>query len=215
MKNAAASRIGYIASIMLICEVLIFAISLIPGFWGINLLMLSFFASFLIAPSFMAMMISLHTLTTDNNKVWSHLGVAFSIVYAVLILIAYYTQLVIVRSNSMQLSPEIMKLLVYKPGSLIFALDMLGYGFMCLATLVAVPVFVGGKEEKRAKMLFIINGVFFIPSLIFPALNFSQNQASTHATDLFGTIANLFWCLLFLALSASMVAYFRKCRKTL
>jgi hypothetical protein len=56
------------------------------------------------------------------------------------------------------------------PGAPIFAQDMLGYVFFCLATLAAGPVFTGGRHETWIKWLFILNGVLFtLPTLIMPA----------------------------------------------
>jgi hypothetical protein len=203
-----ANKIGFIASLLVAGEVLTFAISLLPGFWGIDLINLSFVASFLLAPTFITVMTCVHYSAPEEKKIWSHLGLVFSTVYAVMVMITYYTQLVVVRTNSLGLSPESLKLFTFTPGSLMFALDMLGYGFMCLATLLAAPVFYGSKLDNWIRRLFIVNGLFFIPSLVFPAFTFPQDSGSVEATSLSGVIGYLFWCTLFVSISMLLAKKF-------
>jgi hypothetical protein len=208
-----ANEIGFIASLLVAGEVLTFAISLLPGFWGIDLINLSFVASFLLAPTFIAVMTCVHYSVPEEKKIWSHLGLVFSTVYAVMVMITYYTQLVVIRTNSFGLSPESLKLFTFMPGSLMFALDMLGYGFMCLATLVAAPVFGGSKLDDWIRRLFILNGLFFLPSLVFPAFIFPQDSGSVEATSQGGVIGYLYWCTLFVSISVLLAKKFRQLDK--
>ena len=60
MPAKAVDKIGLIASLIVAGEALTFAISLLAGFWKINLINLSFAASFLLAPTLITIMTCLH-----------------------------------------------------------------------------------------------------------------------------------------------------------
>lgn len=83
---------------------------------------------------------------------------------------------------------------VFIPGTPIFAQDMLGYVFFCLATLATAPVFTGGKLEAWIKWLLTLNGILFaIPTMILPALTLPTNEAGTGLGNQVGSYANMIW----------------------
>ena len=84
----------------------------------------------------------------------------------------------------------------FTSGSPAFALDMLGYTFMCLSTLVLVPAIVGKGQETVLKTFCAVNGFLAVPTLVFPALRFSQSGSGS--SEAFGCIVLLFWCIIFL-----------------
>jgi hypothetical protein len=61
------------------------------------------------------------------------------------------------------------------PQSIMWVIEVLGYGFMGLATLSAAFIFTNGKLEKVIRWLFIINGVLGIGGMIGYALGWSLN----------------------------------------
>ncbi len=89
-------------------------------------------------------------------------GLSFAIIYAVMCTLTYYIQLTFVANNYLPVAEEAALPFVFLPGTPLFAQDMLGYVFMCAATLAAGFVFTGGKLEAWIKWLFIFNGVLFI-----------------------------------------------------
>ncbi|MBK6644172.1 MAG: hypothetical protein IPG44_00225 [Anaerolineales bacterium] len=89
-------------------------------------------------------------------------GLSFAIIYAVMCTLTYYIQLTFVANNYLPVAEEVALPFVFLPGTPLFAQDMLGYVFMCAATLAAGFVFTGGKLEAWIKWLFIFNGVLFI-----------------------------------------------------
>ena len=176
MEIRAVYRVGFWSSLTATAMVAGFALSLIIG-----LLLPSYaadamsYVTCLILPaSFVAMMVSIHHITPAEKRVWSQLGLSFSIIYAVMCSIVYYIQLVVVRTNSLRISPDAMALLTFTPGSAMFAVDMLGYAFLTLATLVTSPVFGDSLGEKWLERLFFIHGLFALPTIVFPAFRFSQ-----------------------------------------
>jgi len=126
--------------------------------------------SLFLAPSFVVLMVSIYHYTPNEKKIWSHIGVAFSIIYAVLVSIVYFIQTTFMVPLYLGGNVGDATLLIFNMGSFMFALDVLGYGFMSLSTLFAAPVFKG----KLGWFLFA-NGVLapIVPlEMIFPHLLF-------------------------------------------
>jgi hypothetical protein len=197
-----AYRIGMWASIALALETIAFGIALlIPAANDA-----AYLTSLLIAPSFVALMVALHHAAAPPKRVWSHLGLAFAIIYAVYSGFNYYIQLTVVRVNDLDMSPELLQMLSFTPGSAMFAQDMLGYTFLCLSTLVAAPVFAGTGLASWIKWLFVAHGLVFVVPLVFPALSFAGDSAGGEI----GVIANLGWCALFAPIAVLLALHFRR-----
>jgi hypothetical protein len=61
------------------------------------------------------------------------------------------------------------------PQSIMWVIEVLGYGFMGLATLSTAFVFTGGNLENAIRWLFIVNGILGIGGMIGYALGLSLN----------------------------------------
>ncbi len=105
-----------------------------------------------------------------DRKFFSRLGLLFTLGYAVLIGFNYYMQLTLVQKN---LYSEVFAM--DDPQSIMWVIEVLGYGFMGLATLSAAFIFPNGKLENMIRWLFIINGVLGIGGMIGYALGWSMN----------------------------------------
>jgi len=197
-----ASKIGMWVSLALAVETAAFGIALLFPTANDT----AYLASLLIAPSFVALMVAIHDTAPSHKQVWSHLGLSFAIIYAVLCTLNYYIQLTVVRVNSLSVSQDLLEVFTFTPGSVMFAQDMLGYAFLCLATLVAAPVFTGDRLATWIKWLFVVHGLVFVVPLVFPALSFPQNTTG----DEIGVIANLGWCILFAPIALLLVAHFKR-----
>jgi hypothetical protein len=205
-------RVGFWSSLLATMMVAGFALSLVIGLLSPSYAadVMSYVPCLILPPSFVAMMVSIHHITPTEKRVWSRLGLSFSIVYAIMCSTVYYIQLVVVRTNSLGVSPDAMALFTFTPGSVMFAVDMLGYAFLTLATLVTSPVFGDSLREKWLRRLFFVHGLFVLPTIVFPAIQFSQDPAAVASTNQGGSIALLFWCLLFLPISAILAMHFRR-----
>ncbi len=176
---------------------------------------LMFASSFLLAPAFVAMMVSIHHYAAPEKKVWSHLGLSLAVIYAGMGSLTYYIQLTFVQNNYLPVAEEAVLPFVFLPGTPIFAQDMLGYVFMCAATLAAGFVFTGGKLENWIKWLFIFNGVLFIvPTLLIPAIPMSVNAAGTGVGDQVGRYANMIWSLYFGSAATLVTIFFKRLKST-
>ncbi len=120
--------------------------------------------SLLLAPSFLAMMVSVNALVLNERKVWSQLGVAFAGVYVPLCAAAYIVELFVVEPRVLRGETTQVVLLTLVRGDSVFnAIDGIGYVFMCLATLVTAPAFGHARLEQWIRRLFVANGVLGVP----------------------------------------------------
>ncbi len=202
MTQKSVAQLGFWSSVIVTLMLIIFPLSLAFD-WPLDV---AYGSSFLLAPAFVTMMVSIHHYAAPEKKVWSQLGLAFATIYAVMCSLTYYIQLTFVANNYLPIAAEAVKPFVFIPGTPIFAQDMLGYVFFCLATLAAGPVFTGGKLEAWVKWLFIFDGILFaIPTLILPALTMPVNAAGTGAGNRVGDYANIVWSF-YVALATGLLA---------
>ncbi|HXF84519.1 MAG TPA: hypothetical protein VNK49_03940 [Anaerolineales bacterium] len=208
--NKSVAQLGFWSSVFVTLMLIAFPLSLIFGSLDV-----AYGLSFLLAPAFVTMMVSIHHYAAPEKKVWSHLGLSFGVIYTVMCSLTYYIQLTFIKNNYLPIADEAAAPFVFIPGTPIFAQDMLGYVFFCLATLAAGPVFTGGKLEAWTKWLFIFNGVLFaIPTLILPALTMPTNAAGTGVGNQVGEYANIVWSF-YAAIAAGLTAIvFRRLKST-
>jgi hypothetical protein len=90
--------------------------------------------------------------------------------YAILIGFNYYMQLTLVQNN---LYTDVFAM--DDPQSIMWVIEVLGYGFMGAATLLTAFVFSNGKLENAIRWLFIVNGILGIGGMIGYALGLSLN----------------------------------------
>ena len=99
--------------------------------------------------------------SSQENRVAANIGLIFSAVYAVLILLVYYAQTTSVRLEN--LNEQAAGILNYQRGGLLFNYDLLGYGMMALSTFFTGLSFkAGSKANKWLKTLMMLHGVFFL-----------------------------------------------------
>jgi hypothetical protein len=130
----------------------------------------SLVSGIILIPIFILMIACIHEYAPADKKIFSRLGLLFSIGYAVLIGFNYYLQLTLVRNN---LYSDVFAM--DDPQSIMWVIEVLGYGFMGLATLSAAFIFTNGKLENVIRWLFIINGILGIGGMIGYALEWSMN----------------------------------------
>lgn len=149
-----------------------------------------------------------HYESTEEQRVSANIGMIFSAIYAVLILLVYFAQTTTVRLED--INEQAIKILDYSRGGLLFNYDLLGYGMMALSTFfIGLSVKADSKSDKWLKLLMMIHGVFFISCFIMPMTGLFTSMASGE-TDNGGTIALLFWCAYFLPIGVLSFLHFGK-----
>ena len=116
--------------------------------------------SLFLGSSFLVLVVSIHQLASPDRKIWSHIAVVFATAYAVLISVVYFVQLTLVAPRIARGQIEGIEAFLFVPfDSFLYAVDILGYSFMSLATLFAAGVFAGGGLQRIARRFLIANGL--------------------------------------------------------
>lgn len=90
---------------------------------------------------FVLEMLALHYETPGEKKFWSHAALIFSIVYCVFVTANYVVQLATVIPMKLKGTGNEIRIFEQTPHSLFWDFDALGYLFMGLAMLMALPAF--------------------------------------------------------------------------
>lgn len=201
--------IGRTAALAMAIVTIVFAISLI---WEVINLSefaknLGYVASFLLAISVVIMMACFYDITREPLKLFGLLAFVSSVIYAPFCISTYFLQLSIVASNPLDLSGEVLKAITFKPGSPTFALDMLGYCFLCLSTLAAGFALTEAKD-KTLRVLCFFHGTLAVPTIVSPIIS-GLFLTTSGETDFTGHYVLLFWCIVFLPIALLFMRYFK------
>ena len=204
--------IGRAAALSIAVETTVFAFALIwevilPTEFAKNL---GYIASLLIAISVVIMMACLYDVTREQSKILGLLALASSIIYAPFCISTYFLQLSIVAFNPLGLSSEVLKVITFKPGSPTFAIDMLGYGFLCLSTLAA-GFSLADTKDKVLRALCFFHGALAVPTLASPIIS-GVFLSTSGETDNTGNYVLLFWCIIFVPIALLFMRYFKTAR---
>ena len=108
---------------------------------------------------FLLEMLALHYTVPLEKKYWSHAALIFTSLYVVFVTANYVVQLATVIPMTLKGNAEEIGILIQTPHSLFWDFDALGYIFMGLATLFAVPVFEKTGFQKWVRLVFLIHGL--------------------------------------------------------
>ena len=116
--------------------------------------------SLFLGSAFLVLVVSIHQVAASDRKVWSQAAVAFATMYAALISIVYFVQLTLVAPRIAQGRVAGIESFLFVPfDSFLYAVDILGYSFMSVATLFAAQVFTGKGIERVARFWLTANGL--------------------------------------------------------
>jgi len=106
---------------------------------------------------FVLEILAFHYITPEKKKFWSHAALTFTTLYAVFVTANYVVQLATVIPMTMKGSLNEVRILQQTPHSLFWDFDALGYIFMGVACLAAIPVFDKKGFQKWVRISFIAN----------------------------------------------------------
>jgi hypothetical protein len=116
--------------------------------------------SLLLGPAVLVLVVSVNQLTSQETRVWGQAAVAFATAYAVLISLVYFVQLTLVAPRLAHGRIQGIEAFLFVPfDSFLYAVDILGYSFMSLATLFAARVFTGRGLDRVARAFLTANGL--------------------------------------------------------
>jgi hypothetical protein len=122
------------------------------------ILMLPLYPSLLLAPAFAALMVCVHYYANPAKRIWSHIALVYTIIYAAMAVTNYAPQLLSVQRALLGGETDGLSMLVHGNPHAIFWSLVSCYVFMNLAMLFAAPVFSGGRLERWIRLLFLLNG---------------------------------------------------------
>ncbi len=163
--------------------------------------MLPVIPSLALVPAFTALMVSIHSYVSEDKRIWSRLGLAFTLIYASMAAINYMVQMLPVwRSINNGEADGLAMFVLGNPHSIFWALAY-AYIFMHLAMLLSAPVFAGNPLEKRIRTLFILNGVSGLLTLV---------NAFLDSPPLYLLGSLIVWCPVFTAATVSVAVLFMR-----
>ncbi len=211
MNRNPISAIGRTAALSIVVETAVFAFSLV---WGLiyhtefdqNL---GYAASLLLAVSVVILMACFYRSTPDELRLVGLLALLSAVIYAPLCISNYFLQLSVVAFNPLGLSADALKLIDFQPGSPTFAMDMLGYGFLCLSTLAAGFTLTEARD-KALRVLCFFHGALAVPTFAAPIMSgIFMSPGGGGANDI-GNYVLLFWCAVFAPLAWLFMRYFQE-----
>lgn len=163
----------------------------------------SFITSFGIAVSYLILANSIKTFVSKEKKVFANIAISIATVYCTFASIIYFTQLVpTVRLQLM--SEENLKIFANYPGSLFFALDMLGYAYLCLSLFfVALAI----KKGLLKTFLYVHTILFLIPTFCVPFLKMFYTQIN-NTQNSEGSLVLVGWGIVFIPICFLFLKYF-------
>ncbi|MBR5109028.1 MAG: hypothetical protein IK099_02440 [Clostridia bacterium] len=198
--NRQLSKIG---AALVAVTVFLFAVCMLIDFsFG------SYFVCMFLPLGYIMMAAGFQHESKEGRRVAANIGLLFSAVYTVLILLVYFAQTTSVRLES--LSGQAARILDYRYGGLLFNYDLLGYGMMALSTFfLGLSIEAEGKEDKWLKALMMVHGVFFFGCFFLPMTGMFTGMAEGDSGN-GGTIALLCWCAYFLPVGVLAYRHFSK-----
>ena len=210
MKKNIASQLGFLASVLgaviggIYLLILIYAI-LTEGFVlppAPFVQLVGGIVTFVTVPILVILFTAIRFVNEGENKVLGSLGVNFIILFAATVSINRFVQLTVIQQSLPNVPTDLTRFLPYATGSVMFALEVLGWGFFSsLAAVSVAPLFSSSPLNNIIRWLFILYAIFSFMSVISFATNIPIPT---------GPIA---WGPILLALSILLSVYFRNVDK--
>lgn len=166
--------------------------------------MLTIIPSLILASAYIIFTVCIHYYAESDKKIWSHLSIAFGLMYAVISTANYFIQIITVIPSIESKNLNGLEVFVAGyPNSIFYAL-MASYFFMCISTLFAGFVFNNEKGQREIKWLFII-AILTIPFCVLCILP---------GLSVLMPFAGLVWFVCLTAGFIKTALHFRKLLKT-
>lgn len=198
--NRMIPRIG---SGIVTVSVVLFAVCLI-----IDVPFGAYFVCMFLPIGYIMMAAGLQEESAEHRRVAATTGMAFAVIYAVLIFLVYFAQVTSVRLGG--LGEEAQGILDFQRGGLMFSYDLLGYGMLALSTFfMGLSVQADSSADKWMKTLMVIHGVFFFGCFLMPMTGVFTSM-SDGRTNIGGVVALVAWCAYFLPIGILAYRHFGK-----
>ena len=142
---------------------------------------------------------AIHYVNDEDNKILGSLGVSFATLCAAAVSINRFVQLTVIQQSLPDVPADLTRFLPYATGSVMYALEWLGWGFFSsLAAAFVAPLFSSSPLNKTIRRLFILYATFSFAGVI----GFITNTP-------IAAVAFIAWGPILLVLSILLAVYFR------
>ena len=122
--------------------------------------------SILIAPSFLGLVVAVHSSVSEGRRALTLLAVVLAAVYGAIIAANYYLQLSFVRANVLSgNATDVASLLMENPRGLFWPIESLAYGVQGIALGLAAAAFAAGGLERWIRLSFVVVALSGVLSL--------------------------------------------------
>jgi hypothetical protein len=210
MKKNIASQLGFWASVLGAVNGVIYLLALIfsimTGGFSFQLpptvQLVSGIGTLLWLPILVILFTAIRYVNEGENKVLGSLGISFIVLFSATVSINRFVQLTVIQQSMPDVPADLTRFLPYEPGSVMLALEVLGWGFFSsLAAVFVAPLFSDSRLNKTIRWLFILYAIFSFISIFSFATNIPIPT---------GPIA---WGPILLVITILLSIYFRKMNK--
>jgi hypothetical protein len=213
-----ALKLGFWSAIIVAISIIVFMATLVLTFtpnlvpWdGIEtysanfkpMQMFTVFPSIIMACAYVVFTVAVHYYAQEDKKIFSHLSIAFGLMYAIISVANYLIQIITVIPSIQKQNLNGLDILVAGyPNSVFFAL-MASYFFMCVSALFVSLVFNNEKGQKSIKILFL-SSVCSIPICLLCIII---------DLNILMAFAGIIWFVCFAAGLINVAILFKNCNK--
>jgi hypothetical protein len=210
MKKTIASQLGYWASVsgavgagiyILLVIFILSTVGLVSTFPPLADLTAGILI-FITVPILVILFTAIRFVNEGDNQVLGSLGVNFIVLFAAMVSLNRFVQLTVIHPSLPDVPADLTRFMPYGAGSVMFALEVLGWGFFSsLAAVCVAPLFSSSPRNKAIMWLFIMYAIFSFLSVV------------GYATNIAFPIGTIAWGPILLALFILLSGYFRDLQK--
>jgi hypothetical protein len=209
VKNELPARLGFWSSVVVTVLGVFYLVVLVGHFVTVGFTnpeslfvqTVGGLVTILTAPALLVIFAVIAHLSPREKRILGQVGLSFAILFVAMVSINRFVQLtVILQSSPLEQSTDLARFLPYSTGSVMYALEFLGWGFfLSIACLFVAPIFSGTRLHRIIRWLFTLFGVFSLMGV----LGFATATPISSA-------AFIAWGPINVALSVSLLVFFRK-----
>jgi hypothetical protein len=120
------------------------------------------------APALLVIFAVIAFLAPKKKRILGMIGLSFVILFAAMVSINRFVQLTVIRQSSLaEQASDLARFLPYGPGSVMLALEFLGWGvFLSMACLFVAPLFYGSRLNGVIRWLFVLYALFSLIGVV-------------------------------------------------
>jgi hypothetical protein len=166
----------------------------------------------LLVLGYVTLMVSIHSYAERQKRIFSQVGLTFSMIAAVILLSDYYLQFSIVPVSLMNAETEGLAMLIqYNPHGVFLVLEELGYLMMSLSFLfVAIALSNTSRLESVIRWIFMIGFVLVILSLAVISISYGLERLDRF--EVF--VISIDWLILIINGVLLSIVFRRRLRRT-